>query len=40
MIAVHADLSYEGQTIYFPEIDTTAKDTETNSHVSKADEEV
>ena len=39
-IAVHADLSDEGQTIYFPEIGTTAKDTETNSHVSKADEEV
>ncbi|MFQ7484784.1 MAG: VaFE repeat-containing surface-anchored protein [Coprococcus phoceensis] len=39
-MAVHADLSYEGQTICFPEIDTTAKDTETNSHVSKADEEV
>lgn len=39
-IAVHADLSDEGQTIYFPEIGTTAKDTETNSHVSKADGEV
>ena len=39
-IIVHADLSDEGQTIYFPEIGTTAKDSETNSHVSKADEEV
>lgn len=39
-IAVHADISDEGQTVYFPEIGTTAKDTETNSHVSRADEEV
>ena len=39
-VAVHADISYEGQTVFFPEIGTTAKDTETNSHVSKADEAV
>lgn len=39
-IAVHTDISDEGQTVYFPEIGTTAKDTETNSHVSRADEEV
>lgn len=39
-IAVHVDISDEGQTVYFPEIGTTAKDTETNSHVSRADEEV
>lgn len=39
-IAVHADISDEGQTVYFPEIGTTAKDTETNSHVSRAGEEV
>lgn len=39
-IAVHTDISAEGQTVFFPEIGTTAKGTETNSHVSKADEEV
>lgn len=39
-IAVHADIFDEGQTVYFPEIGTTAKDTETNSHVSRVDEEV
>lgn len=39
-LAVHKDISDEGQTIYFPEIGTTAKDSETDSHVSRADEEV
>lgn len=39
-LAVHADLEDEGQTIYFPEIGTTAKDSENGSHVSNADEEI
>lgn len=39
-LAVHADLEDEGQTIYFPEIGTTAKDSETGGHVSNADENV
>lgn len=39
-LAVHADISDEGQTIHFPEISTSAKDSETNSHVSKADKKV
>lgn len=39
-LAVHEDLDYEGQTIYFPEIGTTAIDSETGCHTAKADEEV
>lgn len=39
-LAVHADLAYEGQTIYFPEIGTTAVDSETKDHIGKADEAV
>ena len=39
-VAVHADIEDEGQTIYFPEIGTTAKDTVTNGNLSHADEEV
>ena len=39
-LAEHADLTYEGQTIRFPEIGTTAADSETGDHISKADEEV
>ena len=39
-LAEHADLSYEGQTIRFPKIGTTAADSETGDHLAKADEEV
>ena len=39
-LAVHADIKDDGQTIYFPEIGTTAKDVETNNHISKADENI
>ncbi len=39
-LAVHANLEDEGQTVYFPEIGTTASDTETGCHVAKADENV
>ncbi len=39
-LAVHADLAYEGQTIYFPEIGTTAVDSETKDHIGMADEAV
>lgn len=39
-LAVHADITDEGQTVYFPEIGTTAKDSETEQHVSCPDEEV
>lgn len=39
-VAVHADLEDEGQTVYFPEISTMAKDSETGGHVSNADENV
>lgn len=39
-VAIHADINDEGQTIHFPEIGTTALDSETEENVSKADEEV
>lgn len=39
-IAVHADLKDEGQTIYFPEIGTTAMDAETQTQVSRPRKEV
>lgn len=39
-LAVHADLTDEDQTIYFPEIGTTAKDKDTGSNLSCADKEV
>ncbi|BDF35851.1 hypothetical protein CE91St62_39130 [Lachnospiraceae bacterium] len=39
-LASHADLADTDQTIYFPKIKTSAKDTDTNSNISCADEEV
>ena len=39
-IAVHADIKDKGQTKCFPEIGTTAKDSETGQHISRPDEEV
>ena len=38
--AVHADLKDEGQTIYFPEIKTTAKDNVSGSHYAKPEKEI
>ena len=40
LIAEHTDITDEDQTIHFPEIGTKAMDQETNSNVSKADEEI
>ena len=37
--AVHADLNDEGQTIYFPEIKTTAKDKDSGKHYEKTETE-
>lgn len=39
-LAVHTDINDEDQTIYFPEIRTSAKDAETSINISKAGEEV
>ena len=39
-LAVHTDINDEDQTIYFPEIKTTAKDTDTNSNISCAKKEI
>ena len=39
-LAVHTDINDEDQTIYFPEIKTTAKDADTNSNISCAKEEI
>ncbi len=39
-IAVHADLEDEGQTIYFPEIGTTATNDKTGTHTAQAEKEV
>lgn len=39
-LAVHTDLEDEGQTIHFPEIGTTAADSETGCHVAKGDTEL
>ena len=39
-LAVHADIQDEDQTIYFPKIGTTAKDSETEQHISCPDKEV
>ena len=39
-VAVHADLADDGQTVYLPDIATTAKDSETKNHISMADEEI
>ena len=33
-LAVHADITDQDQTIYFPEIGTTAKDKETDMNLS------
>ncbi len=38
--AEHKDIKDEGQTIYFPEIGTTATDSETGDHISNPDKEV
>ena len=40
LIAVHADIEDKGQTVYFPEIKTSAVDSETGSNNSNADEMV
>lgn len=39
-LAVHADLTDADQTIYFPEIGTKAKDSDTNDQIAQADKEV
>ncbi len=39
-IAVHAELEDEGQTIYFPEIGTTATNDKTGTHTAQAEKEV
>lgn len=39
-IAVHKDLKDEAQSVHIPKISTTAIDSETKVHVSKADDEV
>lgn len=39
-VATHADLEDEGQTIYIPEIKTTATDKESGLHIANADEKV
>ena len=38
--ATHKDLSDGGQTVYFPEIGTTAADSETDTHISNPDKKV
>lgn len=40
LIAEHTDITDEDQTIHFPEIGTRAMDQETNTNVSKADQEI
>jgi hypothetical protein len=40
LVAEHKDINDAGQTILVPEIGTTALDSETNDHISKADEEI
>ncbi len=40
LCAVHTDINDEGQTIHFPEIKTSAKDADTNTNISYADNEV
>ena len=39
-LAVHTDINDENQTIYFPEIKTTAKDADMNSNISCAKKEI
>ena len=40
LLAVHADIEDEGQTVYYPEIETEATDKDTGSHKSIANETV
>lgn len=40
LIAEHKDIDDEGQTIHFPEVKTEAKDSETEDHISYADDKV
>ncbi len=40
LVATHSDIEDEGQTIYFPEVKTTAKDSETDGSLSQAKENV
>ena len=39
-LAIHTDIQDEDQTIYFPEIGTTARDADTEENIAHADEEV
>ena len=39
-VAVHADIEDEKQSVYIPEIKTTAMGADTNEHLTEADEEV
>lgn len=39
-LCTHADIESKEQTIYFPEIETTAKDQATDSHISRPEKEV
>ena len=39
-LAVHADISDQDQSIYFPSVGTQVKDSETGAQISHADEEV
>ena len=39
-LAAHADINDEGQTVYFPDLKTEAKDKDTESHNSTASEKV
>ena len=39
-VAVHADIADEGQTIYFPEIKTTATDAASGTHYAKPEKEL
>lgn len=40
ILATHSDIDDEGQTLHVPEIGTTAKDSDTQDHMSYADEDV
>lgn len=40
IVASHEDIKDEGQTVHFPEVHTTAKDSETKNNLSKADDKV
>ena len=39
-VAVHSDIADEGQTIYFPEIETTASDSASGTHYAKPEKEL